>query len=66
MNVHALLNFEKVESIPRISKAEKRQVHLLRFFLQLAILHSRTVFNQTHPRIKTRHEDKEEQQAQTN
>jgi hypothetical protein len=62
--VNALLNFEKVESIPRISKAEKRQVHLLRFFLQLAILPTRREYNRTHPRVKTVHEEKEETQVE--
>ena len=64
ISVNALLNFEKVESIPRISKAEKRQVHLLRFFLQLVVLPQRKEYNLSHPRLKTVHEEKEETQVE--
>lgn len=58
LNVTAILNFEKVDCITRISKVEKRQVHLLRFFMQVITYSLRKAYNTRCPRIFTQHEVK--------
>ena len=41
-------------------------MHLLRFLLQVAVLPQRKEYNLTHPRMKTLHENKEEEQVEEN